>query len=149
MTESGTLILGIGNLLMGDEGVGIHVANFLAQQELPEHVDVLDGGTGGFALLGELQNYGRCIIVDASLDKYPEGHIRVLKPKYSTDFPPSLSAHDIGLKELIEAMILLDRQPEIILVAISIKDLDRFVPELTPAIDEAAGVAARIVIELL
>jgi len=149
LEKNHTLILGIGNLLMGDEGVGIHVANFLSSQKLPDNVVVLDGGTGGFTLLGELQSYDRCIIVDASLDKYPEGHIRVLTPKYSSDFPPSLSAHDIGLKELIEALILLDKRPEITLVAISIKDLDRFIPELTPKIDEAAGIAAQIVIDLL
>ena len=42
------LILGIGNYLMGDEGVGVHTANRLLQSDVPPGADIVDGGTGGF-----------------------------------------------------------------------------------------------------
>ena len=46
-----TLVLGIGNLLMGDEGIGVHAVRSLQESPLPLHVDVVDGGTGGFHLV--------------------------------------------------------------------------------------------------
>ena len=66
-----TLILGIGNYLMGDEGIGVHVANQLEKELLPVGVDVLDGGTGGFYLLEYFEIYKHVILVDATLDGNP------------------------------------------------------------------------------
>ncbi len=59
MRKSKTLLLGVGNYLMGDEGIGVHVAQRLeTSQEIPG-IDVVDGGTGGFHLL-EFFDIGRC-----------------------------------------------------------------------------------------
>ncbi|MGL4780301.1 MAG: hydrogenase maturation protease, partial [Bacteroidales bacterium] len=93
------LILGLGNLVLKDEGVGIHAIQELEKEDLPEHVDLLDGGTGGISLIGTLQEYKRVIMIDATLDNNPSGTIKVIKPKYSTDYPTLLSAHEIGLRD--------------------------------------------------
>ena len=106
-TPDKILVLGIGNLVLNDEGIGIHVVNALNEMEIPQGVDVLDGGTGGLALLETLQSYRQLILVDAALDNNPVGTIRRLSPQYSKDYPPLLSAHEIGLKEMIDAMLLL------------------------------------------
>ena len=45
------LVLGIGNYLMGDEGVGVHIVQKMEKMDLPDYVEVLDGGTGGFFLM--------------------------------------------------------------------------------------------------
>ena len=148
-TIPSTLILGVGNILLGDEGVGIHVIKMLEKVNLPSHVGILDGGTGGFHLLSALQGYPKIVMVDARLDNFPEGHVRCLKPKYSKDFPRSLSAHDVGLKDLLDAMILLDAMPDITLIAISIKDLDNLSIELTPTIEKSAHKVLDVVLELL
>ena len=50
------LILGIGNVLMGDEGIGVHVVNAVEKAALPPGVDCLDGGVGSFLLLEPMQN---------------------------------------------------------------------------------------------
>ena len=50
-----TLVLGLGNVIMGDEGVGVHVVRALEKHTLPAGVECLDGGTGGFILLEPLQ----------------------------------------------------------------------------------------------
>ncbi|HSN60978.1 MAG TPA: hydrogenase maturation protease, partial [Ferruginibacter sp.] len=55
--QNNILILGIGNYLMGDEGVGVHVANRLAKENNIKGVDIVDGGTGGFHLLGYFEGY--------------------------------------------------------------------------------------------
>lgn len=118
-----TLILGIGNYLMGDEGVGVHVAEQMQRQILPEGVTVLDGGTGGFHLLEYFENYEHIIIIDATLDGKGPGHIRLIKPLFASDFPAAMSTHDIGLKDLVTALQLLDRMPDIDLFVVSIASL--------------------------
>ena len=148
-TTAATLILGVGNILLGDEGVGIHIIKKLEQMNLGSDVAILDGGTGGFHLLSELQGYPNIVMLDASLDDFPEGHVRCLKPKYSKDFPRSLSAHDVGLKDLLDAMVLLESMPDITLITISIKDLNNLSVDLTPSVEKAADKALNVVLELL
>ncbi len=118
------LILGIGNVLMGDEGVGSFVAQFLKKQKLPAQVKVIDGGTGGFHLLEEFQNAKHVIIVDATINGAPAGSWKRLTPKFSSDYPPTLTAHDIGLKDMLDAAQLLGKMPEVILYAVSISQLN-------------------------
>ena len=147
-TQKNILILGIGNILMNDEGVGIHVVSRL-EKEGYNSADLMDGGTGGFHLLGFIQSYKTVIIVDAALDDFEAGHIRVLHPKYAKDFPIQLSAHEIGLKDLIDAAFMLGNMPEIHLVAISIKDFQNMGMEITPEIEVAIPDAMKQVMELV
>ena len=147
-TQHGILILGIGNILMRDEGAGIHVITGLEEEAYIE-ADLMDGGTGGFHLLGVIQSYNTIIIVDASLDHFPAGHVRILHPKYAKDFPRQLSAHEIGLKDLIDAAFLLGNTPQIYLVAISVKDFQEMGMELSPEVSQAIPVAKQIIKELI
>ncbi len=124
-------------MLMGDEAVGIQVVKSINEDELPENVYVVDGGTGGFHLLSYLEDYKKIIFVDASLDDRPEGTVTVIEPKFSTDFPKSLSAHDIGLKDLIESASLLGELPKMFLVIISIKKFQNLSLEISPTIIQA------------
>lgn len=119
-TPEQILVLGIGNILMGDEGIGARVAQFLSEQKLPANVQCIDGGTGGFHLLGYLQEAGRVILIDATMDGREAGSWRRLEPRYSSDYPPTLTAHDIGLKDLLDAVYILGNPPQVILYAISI-----------------------------
>ncbi len=114
------LVLGIGNLLMGDEGIGVLAAQLLAGEGLPPDVRVVDGGTGGFHLLGYLSDYDPVVFIDAAMDDRPLGTITILEPRYPSDFPRSLSAHDIGLRDLLESASLLGPLPTMILVTASI-----------------------------
>jgi len=134
--QNNILVLGIGNILLNDEGVGIHVVSRLEKEGFAG-ADLMDGGTGGFHLLGFIQSYSTVIIIDASLDQFPAGHVRVLHPKYAKDFPRQLSAHEIGLKDLLDAAFLLGNMPKIHLVAISIKDFQDMGMELTPEVEAA------------
>ena len=130
-TGKGTLILGIGNYLMGDEGVGVHLAECIQQQVLPVGVDVLDGGTGGFHLLEYFENYEHVIIVDATLDNNEAGTIRLIKPRFAKDFPPAMSTHDIGLKDLVSVLQILGKMPEIDLFVVSIASIQQQGIQLT------------------
>ncbi len=146
--EKNTLVLGIGNILLNDEGVGIHVVTRLEKEGFSD-ADLMDGGTGGFHLLGFIQSYKNIVIIDASLDQYPVGNVRVLHPEYAKDFPHQLSAHEIGLKDLLDAAFLLGNMPKIYLIAISIKDFQEMGMELTNEVEMAVPEAMIKVRELV
>ena len=131
------MILGVGNLLLKDEGVGIHVIRALENEELPPNVSLMDGGTGGLHLIAWIQDYDRIIMVDATLDDNLPGTIRLIRPRYATDFPPLMSAHEIGLRDMIEAMILTGKLPDIQLIVISAADISEVGMELTPVVEAA------------
>ena len=131
------LILGVGNVLMGDEGVGVHAARELQKGSLPSGVEVVDGGTGGFHLLSYLQEYDPIIMIDASLDEDPEGTVRVRHPRFASDFPRSLSAHDIGLRDLLEAASLLGPLPRLALITVSVKSFQTMRDSLGPVVSGA------------
>lgn len=147
--EDKILVLGIGNMLMGDEAIGIHIVKALNGIKLPTNVDVVDGGTGGFHLLSLLQEYKKIIFVDASLDDRPEGTVTLIEPKFSSDFPKSLSAHDIGLKDLIESASLLGELPQMFLVIISIKKFQNLSLELSSSALNAVPKAVELIQQLI
>jgi len=143
------LILGIGNILLGDEGVGVHVVRELEKLKLPERVSVLDGGTGGFHLLSIFEQNKRMILIDAALDGNKPGTVTLLKPKYSKDFPKTLSSHDIGLKDLIESSALLGFMPEIALITISITENQPLKMELSEEIKNSIPEVIDLIIKLI
>ncbi len=143
-----TLILGIGNYLMGDEGVGVQLIQEMTKKDLPENIDILDGGTGGFLLLSCFEAYGRIIFVDATMDGKEEGTITLIKPKFAADFPSALSVHDVGLKDLIESVYLMDSKPEMYLFTISIKEMKPMTLELSPKVKEAIPEAIEQIMNL-
>lgn len=134
-----TLILGVGNLLLKDEGVGIHVVKRLDKNQFPPDVDIMDGGTGGFHLTGRLQEYNRLIIIDATLDQHPPGTVRLIHPRFASDFPPLMSAHEIGLKDMIEVMILTGKLPEIDLIVVSVSNINDVSIDLSPEVEQSIG----------
>jgi len=148
MTESAgnVLVLGIGNVLMGDEGVGVHVVRSLEKLGVPEGVDLLDGGTGSFLLLDPMQRARKIILIDATLDNNPPGTVRRLTPCFSKDYPRTLTAHDIGLKDLLDTFYLLDHPMDVVLFAISIASLQEIGMELSPEIEARVPEFAQLVL---
>ena len=135
MKTEKTLILGLGNVLLQDEGIGVHTLRELEKLKWPVNVDLLDGGTGGFVLLSLFQDYKNLVIIDATLSSEPEGTIKTLKPKFAKDFPKSLSTHELGLKDMIESAILLGKVPDISLITVSIHPEQKMNIELTPKME--------------
>ncbi len=143
------LVMGVGNLLMGDEGMGVHAIRRLEKENLPDHVDLLDGGTGGFHLLSYLQEYSNIILIDATMDGSPAGTICVLRPRFSSDFPKTLAAHDIGLRDLVESAALLGGLTDITLVTVSINSVKSMELELSPEVERAVENLPRLVRAIL
>jgi hydrogenase maturation protease len=144
-----TLVLGLGNVLMGDEGVGVAVVRSLEKHTLPANVECLDGGTGGFTLLEPLQSAARIILIDAAADGNPIGAVTRTTPRFSRNYPPTLTAHDIGVKDLLDVFYIQGGSPDVILYAITIDPQQPISMELSEVIAKAADVAvAEILAEL-
>lgn len=144
-----TLILGLGNVLMGDEGIGVKSIEGIKKEDLPDHVDVLDGGTGGFHLLHLFNDYERFIMIDAALNDSPAGTVKVIKPKFASEFPKSLTSHDIGLRDLMQSAELLHDLPEIDLIAVTIFDCQSVNLKLSPQLEEAIPEVHKLIFEMI
>lgn len=142
------LILGIGNYLMGDEGLGVHAVNQLKEELEPRYADFLDGGTAGFQLMEYLEHYPHVIMIDATLDGDPAGTIKKIRPRFSKDFPNAMSTHEIGLKDLVEGLLLLGKMPNIHLFIMSIEKVQPLSTMLSPEIEIALPALKHAVIEL-
>ncbi len=142
-------MLGLGNVIMGDEGVGVHVVRAVEKHTLPANVECLDGGTGGFVLLAPLENAGHIILIDASADGNPPGTVTRTTPKFAKDYPPTLTAHDIGVKDLLDAFYMQGGTRDVVLYAISIDPRQPIRMTLSEECAKAAEEAERrIVAEL-
>ena len=142
------LVMGVGNYLMGDEGIGVHIIQEMAKLDLPDNVDILDGGTGGFTLLGCFESYPTIVFVDATMDGKSPGTLSLIKPRFASDFPSALSVHDVGLKDMVEAVYLMDQVPDIHLMTISIAEMKPMTLELSEAVKAAIPKAIDKIIQL-
>ena len=144
-----TLVLGLGNVLMRDEGVGVHVVRALEQRMLPAGVECLDGGTGGFTLLEPLQSAEAIVLIDAANDGHPLGTVTRTTPRFSRDYPPTLTAHDVGVKDLLDVFYMQGGSREVVLYAITIDPQQPISMELSEMGKKAAAEAVeRILAEL-
>ena len=132
------LILGIGNLLLSDDGVGIHAVRFLQEKvKFDASVQVVDGGTCGLDLMQYLVGIDRLIILDAAKSKgFPGKITRITGEKVPAYLSIKTSPHEIGLPELLFAAKLTDIYPrEVVILCVEADSLDSGVT-LTPRVEE-------------
>ena len=108
------LILGVGNILLSDEGVGVRVVQELEKRpEIQPHFDIIDGGTCGMELLDAMANRKHLIIVDAVLANKQPGEIVVLHDEQvPTFFSRKISPHQLGICDVLSALKLTDEFPQ-------------------------------------
>ncbi len=112
------LVLGLGNLLLQDEGIGVHVVHRLEREyRFPDGVEILDGGTSGMELMGPIANSGYLIVVDAVKSDAPPGTLVCLKgdevPRF---FSAKLSPHQVALSDILAVLRLMGEEPDNITV---------------------------------
>jgi hydrogenase maturation protease len=110
------LVLGIGNILLTDEGVGIHIVNRLAREApLPEEVELMDGGTLSFTLAVAIESAGSLIVVDAADLQAAPGTWRLFQGDAMDAFLMGnhrSSVHEVGLTDLRVIALLAGHWPE-------------------------------------
>jgi hydrogenase maturation protease len=129
------IILGVGNLLLSDEGVGVHIANELLKMNLPPEVSVIEGGTDGFRLLNIITEADRLIIIDAVKGDAPPGSIYRFDIGEVQNSPSGFktSVHQIGILEVLDLSELIGKTPHTTVIGIEPKCLEMGM-ELSPEI---------------
>ena len=144
------LILGLGNLLCTDDGLGaVAVASLMRHYHVPEDVVVLDGGTLGLALLPYFQQARTAIIVDAIRADRPAGSfVRLEGAEVAPAVLNRLSVHQIGVADLLDGARWLDRYPiRVILLGLVPETIELGVGCSRPVADALPGLVRRIVTE--
>jgi len=107
------LVLGIGNILLRDEGVGVRVVERLQQMDLPASVEVVDGGTAGADLLDVIAERQKVIVVDAvDADAEPAAILRFTGDELARSDTPDISMHDLGIAETLAMTKMLGCAPK-------------------------------------
>ena len=121
------LVLGIGNVLLTDEGIGVRALNELERRyTFPENVELLDGGTAGIELLRHIRNRDYLIIIDAmKFNQEPGTVTRVEGNDVPAAFRTRISPHQLGLSDLLAAAMLTDElPPNLVLFGVEPENLD-------------------------
>ncbi len=102
------VVIGLGNILLGDEGLGVCAVRQLREAEFPGRVDFYDGGTRGLLLLPFIEEASHLLVLDAVQSDEPPGTIVEITGKalLSAKSPLKFSAHDIALPDLLTLCVL-------------------------------------------
>jgi hydrogenase maturation protease len=142
------LVLGLGNILMSDEGVGVRIIEALdASHDMPNGVDVLDGGTSGMDLLDMVADRDCLIVADAINAEGPAGRvIRLQDEQIKMLFETRFSPHQLGLSDLLATLRLIDRAPRRVVVVGVVPANLRLGMELSPAVAEGRDAALQMIV---
>lgn len=110
-------VVGVGNILLGDEGLGVRAVEYLAQRSLPENIQIFDGGTALLQLLPALEGFDKIIIVDAVQAGQEPGAIyrftlEELEASKKKEIGFMLSLHELDVPRAIALERLVSRLPE-------------------------------------
>ncbi len=149
-TARSLLILGLGNILLGDDGAGVVAVERLSgRYDAPDGVRVLDGGTLGLSLLPYLADAERAILVDAvQADAPPGSLVRLQGEAVAHASMHRLSVHQIGVADLLDGARLLGQLPsELILVGVVPESIDLRVGLSMPVAEAMEGLVCRVALE--
>ncbi|MBI5287101.1 MAG: HyaD/HybD family hydrogenase maturation endopeptidase [Deltaproteobacteria bacterium] len=137
-------VLGVGNLLLRDEGVGVRVIEYIMDNGLlPQDIEVIDGGTGGMRLIPIIQDADHLIIIDAVRGGGRPGDIyRLTIGDLPLRLKQKTSLHEVGLQEVFSIINLLEKRlPEIVIIGVEPKKIDYGIgltPEVGSVLPEVA-----------
>ena len=147
------LILGIGNPLRTDDGVGIHVVESLRNENLGHKIDIKEG-LSGLDILGAIAGYERVIIVDAIKSGGDPGtiHRLSLEDLHAQHTLHAFSTHDVDIPTMLKLGMELypGKIPgDIVIIAVEAEDIETFSETCTPKVEKAIREVVRLIKELL
>lgn len=149
--EVKALVLGIGNLLIGDEGVGCTTVSELSRRyTLPASVECVDGGTAGFELLSMIDNKDQVILIDALRNDMAPGTVVMVEGEHVPKaFLARTTPHQLGICDVLAAAQLCDTMPKhLTLFGIEPKQLDVGIG-LSPEVEVGMEKTIRAVVDQL
>jgi hydrogenase maturation protease len=151
MGENHILVLGVGNILLRDEGVGVRIIeHLLAEYSFSPNVELLDGGTLGVRLLEPIANADVLIVVDALRNGRPSGTVyRMTAEELPLCISFKNSLHQTGLLETLAYAEMLGKRPKTVVVGIEPEDISPWGLELTETLKDCIpDVAACVLREI-
>ena len=145
------VVLGIGNILMTDEGIGPHAVEALQKRYvLPDEVEVVDGGTSGMELIRYVSNADHLVVIDAvRVNQPPASVVRMTGDAVPAFFRTKLSPHQVGLSDLLATLMILGESPgTITLIGVQPDSFDMNM-ELSPLVAAKLDVVVEMVAEEL
>jgi len=144
------LIMGVGNILLSDEGVGVHVIRALSKMKLPDNVELLDGGTASMSFLDNLSNREKVIIIDAVKGNDKPGTLYRFTPSdISVRKEMVTSLHQIGILDSLTMSQFLENTPQnVVIFGIEPKELD-WGMNLSPEISAVVPRVIKLIFEEL
>jgi hydrogenase maturation protease len=135
------LVLGVGNVLLTDEGVGVRVVHeLMARYDFPPNVKLVDGGVLGLSLTGTMMEADRVIVIDAVRGDDEPGTIYRFewnsRPEH-IQYKDSL--HQIDLMETMALLPLMGDPPKVTVIGVEFDDIDNYGLELTPQVEKAVA----------
>jgi hydrogenase maturation protease len=147
-----TLILGLGNSLLSDDGVGLTIATELKNRLNEPDITIMETSVAGLSLLDLLVGYDRAIIIDAiqTLDGKP-GQIYRLDPEAFDTTRRTISPHDVNFTTALEfgKKVGLPLPQEIVIFAVEVSDVSTFSEEYTPQVKQAIPTCVEMVLQEL
>ena len=144
-------ILGIGNILLRDEGFGVHFVSWFSQRYKPsENVSIIDGGTLGYALIDIICSCDNLIVIDVLKAKDIPGSIyRFNTEEMQAHMPPPTTAHEVTFFDVLFKVELMDELPETLFLCIVPQDYGDMNLEMTPLMLEKFPVMEKFLLEEL
>lgn len=131
------VVLGVGNILMSDEGVGVHAVTALAERyDFPECVEIIDGGTSGMDCLDRIADSDLLLIADCmrKAGKLPGDITRIADDEINAWFKTKISPHQVGLSDVLAACCFHGISPKkVVLVGVQPESFETSM-ELTPKV---------------
>lgn len=142
------IILGVGNILLRDEGVGVRVVEYLNDQYIfPENVQVVDGGVLGVRLMGVVGNADILIVVDAICNQGTPGTLyRLVDNQVPRRILAKQSMHQLDLPEVLALCSAIDKNPKVIVIGIEPEDIQTVDITLTPTIANKVNALADMIL---
>ena len=117
LLSSDTVVIGVGNTILSDEGVGVHAARLLQRDpRVPAGVTILDGGTIGLELIPYASDASRVLLLDAMNSGEAPGTLAWMTGRDLLGTTGGWSAHQLGVADLIAALFLVSSRPQDIVV---------------------------------
>jgi hydrogenase maturation protease len=145
------VVLGLGNILLRDEGVGVRVIEELQRcYDFSPAVKLIDGGTAGFGLVTEIEGCKKLLVVDAVKAGNEPGTVyKFWRGDITVQIPQTLSVHDIGFFEALEHWKILGIEPEVVFFGIEPEDMNSWGFDLTQCIQDKMPKLVALVIDQL
>lgn len=131
------IVVGLGNLLLCDEGVGVHVVTAMMERGLLEGMELVDGGVAGFSLINLIEGHEKVVIIDAVDAPLDAGTVIKLFPnEVGRKKEDRYSLHDLTIRDTLDLMIIMETMPDMLILGIVPEDMRTYKIGLSPHLEE-------------